>query len=95
MSSAKCPGCGRQMSQCGECEGYDGRPAIWHGTDQGVTVARRFGWQTTIDGHRIEDFARVTAAWLLGQVTWNRETQQYDIGQVNEAAIDEKVRSWG
>jgi hypothetical protein len=59
------------------------------GTDQEAVVARKLGWWTTVAGidHPVEDYTRVTFACGLGQVTWNRETQHHDIGQIDAAAI--------
>lgn len=90
---ARCPECGEQLIMCGEHEDCE-RPARWHGVDQRAEVARNLGWQTTAVGigHPVEDYERVLFAEDLGQVTWNPETQRYDIGRIDEAAIDEAGR---
>lgn len=92
---AACPDCGEQLL-FHDCEqwpaGVDGpdRPAIWHGVNPQAEVARALSWWTTAVGidHLVEDYTRVLIAEGTGQITWDRNTQRYVIGTIDEAAID-------
>jgi hypothetical protein len=90
---ARCPECGEQLIGCGE-HADSNRPARWRGIDQRAEVARRLDWWTTATGidHLVEDYTRVLFAEVLGQIRWSPETQRYDIGQIDEAEIDEAGR---
>ena len=83
---ARCPECGEQDIMCGESS----RPARWHGVDPRDEVARKLGWWTPFAGfdHLVEDDTRVMFAEVLEQITWNPEAQRYDVGVIDEAAID-------
>lgn len=85
---ARCPECGEQLIACGEHADSD-RPARWHGVDQRAEVARVLGWWTTATGigHLVEDCTRVLFAVVLGQVTWDPQTQRYVIGKIDETAL--------
>lgn len=89
---ARCPGCGDQLIGCGECTGSG--PGRWHGVDPRAEVARRLAWWTAAVGidHLVEDYTRVLFAEALGQIAWNPQSQRYDIGDIDEAAIDEAGR---
>lgn len=71
-------------------DGCNPRSALWHGYDQQAWVARTLGWWTTAAGidHLVEDYTRVMYAVSLGQVTWDRDTQAYTIGSIDEAMLD-------
>lgn len=86
---ARCPECGAQLIQCDEHADSE-RPARWHGVDPRDEVARKLGWWTSFPGidHLVEDDTRVRVAERLGQITWNPSAQRYDVGVINEAAID-------
>jgi hypothetical protein len=90
---ADCPECGTQLIQCFDHEA-SGRPARWHGINAQAEVAQGLGWWTTAVGidHLVPDYTRVLFARVLGQVTWNPEAQRYDVGRIDEAAIDEAGR---
>jgi hypothetical protein len=95
---AQCPGCGQQLLMCdGACDGYDGRPAIWHGMDQQFAIARQLGWWTTTAGidQLVEDTTRVTVAAAPGMITWNRDIQTYIIGQIDEGRLDATLAESG
>jgi hypothetical protein len=95
---ARCPDCGEQLL-FHDCEHWDEdadgptRPALWHGVDQRAEVARILGWWTTAAGmdRLVEDYTRVLFADALGQTAWNPRTQRYDIGAVDEAALDRAI----
>lgn len=99
---ALCPDCGEQLlfHNCEhwpeDADGPD-RPALWHGVNQEAEVARKLNWWTTASGidHLVEDYTRVLMAEGLGQVTWDRDTQRYVIGQIDEAALDRAVANSG
>jgi anti-sigma regulatory factor (Ser/Thr protein kinase) len=86
---ACCPECGEQLIACSE-HAASTRPARWHGLNPKAEVARTLNWWTTAVGidHLVEDYTRVLFAIALGQVVWDPQAQRYDIGQVDEAAID-------
>lgn len=86
---AMCPDCGDQLIQCDEHEDDPARPAIWHGVDPAVEVARKLGWWTVAAGlpDPVEDSTRVMYAKALHQITWNKETQRYDIGTIDEVEL--------
>ncbi|HEX6359507.1 hypothetical protein [Actinophytocola sp.] len=89
---ARCPACGEQRAMCDEHD--DARAALWHGVDQRAAVARQFGWWKDVVGlsRRYEDDTRVLFAEGLGQVTWNPVTQAYDVGTIDEAALDDAMQ---
>lgn len=97
---ARCPDCGEQLIYH-DCQLWpddaDGpsRAAIWHGIDPKAEVAHTANWWTTAVGidHLVEDFTRVSWAIALNQVTWNPQTQRYDIGQLDNAELDRRMRS--
>jgi hypothetical protein len=84
---AACPDCGNQLNGC---EHTPDRPALWRGIDEQAVVARDLDWWTTATGvdHLVEDYSRVNVAVALGQITWDRETQAYRIGRIDEAELD-------
>src|SRR5699024_6887795 len=77
---ARCPDCGEQLffHDCDhwpeDADGPD-RPAMWHGVDPRIEVARARDWWTTISmltgSEEAEDCTRVLIAEALGQITWN------------------------
>lgn len=91
---ACCPECGEQLTGCSDHAGST-RPARWNGIAPGKEAARKLGWWTTATGidHLVEDHARVLFARVLGQITWNPQAQRYDIGHIDETAIDEAGRN--
>ncbi len=93
-SHARCPECGEQLIGCA-LHADSARPAVWHGVDQAAEVARKLGWWTTAAGidHLVEDYTRVLFAEGLGQVRWDPARQQYEIGVVDEAALDRHMRN--
>lgn len=93
---ARCPDCGEQLllHDCDhwpdDADGPD-RSAIWHGITPSDEVAQACNWWTTAVGidHLVEDDIRVLIANHLRQITWNPREQRYDIGDIDNAAIDQ------
>jgi hypothetical protein len=89
---ALCPECGEQRIFHDEHE--SDRPSRWHGISPQKEVAQRLGWWTTAIGidHLVEDYTRVLFADALGQIAWDRETQRFRIGQIDEVALDAAIK---
>jgi hypothetical protein len=97
---AQCPDCGEQLFMH-DCEHWPARakgpnrPALWHGIDPRTEIAHSLNWWT--DGrlygvdYPVEDYNRVGFAIALKQIAWNPRTQRYDIGRINEAALDRAI----
>jgi hypothetical protein len=78
---ARCPDCGLYLV---DCEHKPGRPARWHGVDPSCAFARKRQWWTASG---VADHARIGIAEFLGQARWDRDTQTWFSGELDEAQL--------